>query len=464
MFNGSFITGGSLKILEGGKLKLNTGIIIFVFIFAYLVIRILISLFDKPVSITSVEKGYIVENSYYNGIIIRDEKVIEAEESGDIYFYLSSGKMAAKQEEIYLIDKKGSLKGIADSGSVLDAASVSYGDLKETISSYQNHSDSRYDEIYSLRFDLENMVNSSLTNSIMNNEEVRAAIDSSDCETYRSDDIGIVSHTFDSYSGITLDSVEPEMFDRKDFREYSLENGSAVKKGDDILRLTQNGTWYIIIRLDEAQKNALQGRSNITIRFRRDDITTGAGFSVFEKNGNYYGRIELSKYMIRYINSRFIDIELITTSEQGLKIPTSSIVTKEFYVVSPTYVLADPADGKNYVISNSGNGDKKEVTVYSRDESSCYIDKNQLQAGEELAYPNGEGNPYVVGETGSLNGVYCINRGYAVFRLIDILYQTDIYTIINENQEYGLSLYDRIVINSDEVYESQLIDKFTGED
>ena len=63
---------------------------------------------------------------------------------------------------------------------------------------------------------------------------------------------------------------------------------------------------------------------------------------------------------------------------------------------------------------------------------------------------------YTVNETKPLTGVYNINRGYAVFRKVTILCESDEYYIVEEGDAYGLSNYDHIVqdgtsIDQDEV-------------
>lgn len=41
---------------------------------------------------------------------------------------------------------------------------------------------------------------------------------------------------------------------------------------------------------------------------------------------------------------------------------------------------------------------------------------------------------YVVSDVGVLEGVYCINQGYAVFRRIEILDQNEEYAIVSKIQ------------------------------
>ena len=56
-----------------------------------------------------------------------------------------------------------------------------------------------------------------------------------------------------------------------------------------------------------------------------------------------------------------------------------------------------------------------------------------------------------------LNGVYCVNQGIADFRYIEIKYQDDEYTIVNDNVPYSISWYDRIILNQALVKENQII-------
>ena len=60
-------------------------------------------------------------------------------------------------------------------------------------------------------------------------------------------------------------------------------------------------------------------------------------------------------------------------------------------------------------------------------------------------------------ETASLQGVYNINRGYAVFRKVEILFQNQEYTIVNTGTNYGISLYDHIALDSSAIKENEII-------
>ena len=64
---------------------------------------------------------------------------------------------------------------------------------------------------------------------------------------------------------------------------------------------------------------------------------------------------------------------------------------------------------------------------------------------------------YTVSRKGTLMGVYYMNKGYADFRQIQILYQNDEYSIVKSNTDYGLNVYDYVVLNADTVHEEQFI-------
>ena len=53
--------------------------------------------------------------------------------------------------------------------------------------------------------------------------------------------------------------------------------------------------------------------------------------------------------------------------------------------------------------------------------------------------------------------MYNINKGYADFKQINILYNNDEYSIVESNTAYGLNVYDYIVLDATTVSEDELI-------
>ena len=56
-----------------------------------------------------------------------------------------------------------------------------------------------------------------------------------------------------------------------------------------------------------------------------------------------------------------------------------------------------------------------------------------------------------VSRSGKLTGVYNMNKGYADFKQITKLDENDEYAIVSSNTKYGLTVYDRIVLDASSV-------------
>src|SRR5699024_7857469 len=50
---------------------------------------------------------------------------------------------------------------------------------------------------------------------------------------------------------------------------------------------------------------------------------------------------DFSNGLIRYASDRFLEIELVTNNVSGLKIPLTSIVTKEFYTIPSQFATTN---------------------------------------------------------------------------------------------------------------------------
>ena len=101
----------------------------------------------------------------------------------------------------------------------------------------------------------------------------------------------------------------------------------------------------------------------------------------------------------------------------------------------------------------------------SRDEAASY----ETYAGSESAESSEEPDTpvrapvtvtdgmYQINVMMPLKGVYNINKGYTVFRKVEVLESANGYSIIRKNTEYGLSTYDHIVLDAASVQDDQII-------
>jgi lipopolysaccharide export LptBFGC system permease protein LptF len=144
---------------------------------------------------------------------------------------------------------------------------------------------------------------------------------------------GIILYSTDNYEGKTIDTVTAEDFDQNSYHETDLKTSDSVQSGDDVYTIITDERWSLLIPLSDKQAEKLKDRSTIRVKFLKDDMTQNGDFSIITIDGGKYGQIDFNKGLIRYASDRFLDIELVTNTVVGLKIPLSSIVTKDFYVV-----------------------------------------------------------------------------------------------------------------------------------
>ena len=196
----------------------------------------------------------------------------------------------------------------------------------------------------------------------------------------------------------------------------------------------------------EFQKSNLQ---NVQVRIDKDSEKMWSAFSVLERDGNFYGVLTFDNSMIRYASERFLNIELILEDECGLKIPKSSVVEEQFFVIPHDYIT----NGGNsslegvMVLDSKGTASFQAVDIYdTSDDGEVYLSRDQLKSGTVIVKPDSS-DTYTIETKKPLKGVYNINKGYAIFKKVSILCESDEYYIVQEGDSYGLSNYDHIVQN-----------------
>ena len=166
--------------------------------------------------------------------------------------------------------------------------------------------------------------------------------------------------------------------------------------------------------------------------------------------------------MISFCSDRFVKIELLIEEEEGLKVPNSAIVQKEFLIVPEGYVNKGGENGESGVLKQvydeDGNLSNKfvPVTIYSKEDNNYYIDSPDLELGNTVQLTDSS-TTTEIREKGNLVGVYNKNKGYADFKQIQILYQNEEYSIIKSNTEYGLIEYDYIVLEAETVNDDEFL-------
>ena len=449
------------------RIRWNIGMIVFLVIFIYVMINIVSFFIKKKLTVYRVTKDEMTTTFSFTGIALRDEKLLKASQNGYITYYVEEGKRVRKSGTLYILDKDGKVQEtFADQAEALRGKGETLDDeeIQKKVTEFQSiYSDGSFSDVYDLKYDLKNTIlnlNEDSMKEVIDAVSKKLGEDAFHTET--SPASGAAAFYSDSFDGKTADDITDADFDQENYRAVRYNSSDQVKKGNVVCRVTNSENWTVVVPLEKSQYDFLQDKDSVTVKFQSDQEKTTADLKVKKKGNSYFGYLSLDDYVVRYLDERYLDIEITLDSHEGLKIPNSAVVKKKFYQVPAEYI-SKGNDGKEEGFSVRTTDDKGEVkveqknfTIYKKTKKYCYLDPEEV--GEDVVLQSMDSDDtYLVEKTKTLEGVYCTNQGYADFRLIEKTAQKDDYCIVEENTDHGISLYDFIVLDSSTIKENQII-------
>lgn len=448
--------------------SINIGVVIFVIIFIYLIFNVFSYMTTSHISIYEVEQGTMAANNVYRGLVLRDEQVISSSYTGSLNYYIKETSRVGYGSLICSVDESGDISKMINEArkdsSNLDSESLEA--IEERILEFQDTYEAQnFYNVYTFKEDMDATLNETLSLGALNQLSDYTA-NASNHNTFHqiySDVPGIVLYYTDGFESITAENFDGSMFDEASYEKNNLSKDGSVNAGEPLYKLINSEQWNIIVPVDETVATELLDDDTMKIRFLKDDKTAYATYTVESRNGTYYLILTLRNAMVRYAKDRFLEIELLLTEETGLKIPNSAITEKEFYLIPTAYfVKGGDSVSEGLLVERTDKNGKASTefitpTIYYEAEDYCYIDSEKVTSGERLVKPDSNENYTVGTDTAVLKGVYNVNKGYAVFKQIDILYQSEEYSIVKTGTAYGISLYDHIALDSSKVNENELI-------
>ena len=306
---------------------------------------------------------------------------------------------------------------------------------------------------------LVNLSNNNLTNQL---DVILSQNGQSGVQVYNSQEDGIIVHSTDGLENLTVETVSLSHFDKDKHKKTEYSSNSKVAPGDNVYKIVTNENWTLMLDLEDETAELLKDKNYVKVNFNKDDHTLWATMELKQIDGHNIAYLYFEQAMIRYASDRYLDVELILEDETGLKIPKTAVTEKEFYVVPVSYITQGGNSSSDGVIKQSfdaaGNviTELKNVDIYYETDEVVYLDPNAFDLNTVITKP--ESNETMkLDKTASLQGVYCINKGYAVFKQINILCESDSYYIIEEGNSFGLSNFDHIALDSSNIKENDVV-------
>ena len=147
------------KIVPYRKPKnFNIGTLIFTLIFLYLALCVFKYLGRDKIQFYEVVEGSIVNDKTYTGLILREETVKQAEQSGYVNYYVREGKKAAAGSRIYSLDETGELEHYLEESQEAGQAFTdeNLALLKKKLASLcLSYDDSEFSSVYDEKYSLD---------------------------------------------------------------------------------------------------------------------------------------------------------------------------------------------------------------------------------------------------------------------------------------------------------------------
>ena len=478
-----------LKIIK--KLfTFNIATLLFGALFIYMLIPVLLYITSTHVTSYQVTAGPLSRNPVCTALAVRDEEVVSADSPGYIRYYAREGMKVRKGGNVYaLSDTKNVKADITLSKDQLEQVRTRIADFSN------NFSGTDFYDAYSFKYEMQGLIfqqassqGTAPADAVEDQDEVdsdvtviRGSMTFGNQVVHTSPSAGLVIYSTDGYEGKTVEDLTEEDFNQKAYEKKDLLTDGQAKAGDAVYKLVKDDNWTLMVPLSDKLAAKLADRKSIKVKFLKDGETQTGQLSIMNVGNQKVAKITLKNGMVRYASDRFLKIELVINTQSGLKIPMSSIVTKEFYIIPSSFLTKGGNENSAGFLRETATkgGDKTtefvSATIYKNtaeenqdDEVSddtegtaaqdgyCYVDKQTFQDGDVLYKPETQ-ETFVVGEIDYLEGVYSMNKGYAVFRQIDIIDQNEEYCIVRPNTSYGLEAFDRIVEDGESVKEEDIL-------
>lgn len=446
--------------------KINIGTLIFLMIAAYVVLFVVYSTKKTPMSIYEVVEENLFRDMTVTGVITREETLYYTPESGYVNYYLRAGSRVKKNASVYSLDANRSVYDMLGGTGEITLTAQDIAEVKRVISSFQGkYTATNFSSVYDLKEDLTIKVGEISDNNLL--DQMQDLVDSTGISNgfrfVSAERSGVVSYTSDSLDGLTTESVNSSTFSKEEFTSTSLRSSKQYMAGDPVYKLISSDTWQIVCPVSMEQYMELKDRTSLKFMVKKDDFKFRAPVEFALRGSDYYMVLTLSRYGTNYLNDRFLELEILLSEDKGLKIPKTAVTTKEFFLIPLRYftVGGDSNDTGLYTVSYSAQTGEPEyqfaaAEIYYQDEEFAYVDKESFLP-QTTIYCSDTQETMPLAQIATLEGVYQVNRGYAVFRRIERVDENGDYVVVAKGTSRGLSVYDHIALNAENVVDESII-------
>ncbi len=453
------------------RARLNSTIVIFIIILVYVIASVIKSVSKEPITTYKVSASNINNNISCTGIALRSENKVTSNKSGYLIYFIREGDKVKSNSPVCTVDETGNVitsikaAGENDNGNELFTNS-DYSDIRAAIDSYKaSYSDEQFSMFYNFKSDIESKVMELSSQVMMEQINSGGAQVSSTVQNMKATTSGVVTYYIDGYEKKTPETLSEEDFNQTNYKKNSLKTGDILDSGSTIYKIISEENWHIVCQISNDQAKSLANEKKLRFTINGSPNEISADFSFLQKDNSTFLVLSLNKYMVDYINERFLNIEIILNKFEGIKVPNSAIIEKETYKIPKNYILEDEDSSVKSVnvmrfnedaTSTDASEENVELIIYSTDEDFYYVDEDAFKDTDQVkAGKSAKLVPVMSLEREKIDGVYLANTGIADFVEIEIVKSQDEFSILKDDGY--LKEFDNIVLDSNQVTDNQTL-------
>ena len=448
------------------KKDVNIGIVVFLVIMVYVLSHVYTFFTKSEIPLYEVQPGELYLTSRCDGLILRNEELVTTDVAGYLNYYYGEGSRISKNSTIYSIDSNRDMYDLLSGNTTeIKLSGDDLSDLKQLLHKnlvYSADSCSVSERKAAVTTGYQRLIDTMLMEEL--NQIVTSTGIISNFHVVSSEKSGILSYMMDEYTDFTIQDVTAECFEKKD-TAVSLYSIDLIAANSPVYKIITGDTWHIVVLLNDILYGQLLGKQSATF-YLDNEIKITAPINCYRKGDDFFVEITLDKYLSNYTSKRFVEINFELEHVKGLKIPESAITFKDYYRIPEEYLVTggnEDEKTKGLLVEefNKDTGTtehtfKKAEIFYSTD-GFAYIDCLNFAKEIYIVTPDASSRVMLYTFLNKLEGVYNINKGYAVFKRVERLKTENGYAIVKKNSISGLSAYDHIALDTTSIVEGSII-------
>lgn len=450
------------KIIKFRQRKdVNIGLVVAFGVLVLLVINIYRYATTPHLSLYEVQAGSSGSEVPATAMVLRTETVYRTEKAGYLNYYYREGARVTKNAKIYSVNDSSELQDVLNSNE--DNPILTDNDLlrlKGNVRAFcAKYSDADFSECVSLREDFLSDYLRYRDISILDTLANKDAMTNSFL-TVESPQSGVISYFSDFYDGYTKDMITGDEFliEKRAVPEYKKQTGiSAID--NFAYKLISDEQWQLVIQVPKDSEEHMKKLGNsLKFQIAGDPVLYVKSYETLRVGDGTYFVVDMDRYGTDYLNERFLDVTVYVSAREGLKIPETAILTKELYQIPKRFVMQGGGEEDEVGVSleryDAESGEVRpdfcRINPLFYENGYYYVAEEDLDSGQYIYSSSLTSEPeraMLYSFLTEMEGVYNMNKGYAVFRRIERITDVEEYVLVRAGLAGGVAEFDHIVLD-----------------